>query len=72
VLLRGGYAIEAVRSIFDWAHEHHGIRRFVASVAPDNEPSLRLIGQLGFRRIGEQLDPIDGLEYVFEAGWPPA
>lgn len=69
---RRGYAIEAVRSILDWAHEQHGIRRFVASVAPDNEPSLRLIGQLGFRRIGEQLDPIDGLEFVFEAGWPPA
>ena len=67
---RRGYAIEAVRSIFDWAHERHGIRRFVASVAPDNEPSLNLIGQLGFRRVGQQIDPIDGLEYVFEADWP--
>lgn len=67
---RRGYAIEAVRSIFDWAHERFGIRRFVASVAPDNEASLSLIAQLGFRRIGEQLDPIDGLEHVFEANWP--
>lgn len=67
---RRGYAIESVRAIFEWAHERHGIRRFVASVSPDNEPSLGMIRQLGFERIGEQLDPIDGLEYVFEAPWP--
>jgi RimJ/RimL family protein N-acetyltransferase len=68
---RRGYAIEAVRAMLDWATEHHGIRRFIASVAPDNEPSLGLIRQLGFERVGQQLDPIDGPEYVFEAGWPP-
>ena len=61
-----GYAIEAVRAVFDWARQEHGIRRFRASVAPDNQPSLRLIGKLGFRRIGEQWDPDDGLELVFE------
>lgn len=67
---RRGYAIEAVRAMFDWARSRHGVTRFLASVAPGNTPSLGLIGQLGFRRIGEQVDPIDGLEYVFEADWP--
>ena len=61
-----GYAREAVRAIFDWAHREHGITRFRASVAPDNERSLNLIGKLGFRQVGEQWDPDDGLELVFE------
>ncbi len=62
---RRGYAIEAVRALFDWATERHGITRFVASVSPTNEASLGLIGQLGFREIGSQIDEIDGLELVF-------
>ena len=61
-----GYAIEAVRAAFDWATRVHGVRRFRASVAPDNERSLNLIGKLGFVQIGEQWDERDGLELVFE------
>ncbi|MDH4334467.1 MAG: GNAT family N-acetyltransferase [Chloroflexota bacterium] len=61
-----GYAIEAVRAAFEWATRVHGIRRFRASVSPDNERSLNLIGRLGFHRTGEQWDPEDGLELVFE------
>ncbi len=61
-----GYAIEAVRGLFDWARREHGVTRFRASVAPDNERSQNLIGKLGFVRIGEQWDEEDGLEWVFE------
>jgi len=61
-----GYAIEAVRALFDWATRVHGVRRFRASVSPDNERSLNLISRLGFHRTGEQWDPEDGLELVFE------
>jgi ribosomal-protein-alanine N-acetyltransferase len=61
-----GYAIEAVRAAFDWATRIHDVRRFRASVAPDNERSLNLIGKLGFVRRGEQWDERDGLELVFE------
>ncbi len=68
---RRGFALEAVRAMFDWAHERFGVGRFLASVAPGNAASLGLIGQLGFRQIGEQVDPVDGLEYVFQANWPP-
>ena len=68
---RQGYAREAIRAMFDWAHREHGIETFVASIAPDNEPSLRLARQFGFVQVGEQMDEIDGLEYVFETGWPP-
>jgi RimJ/RimL family protein N-acetyltransferase len=61
-----GYALEAVRAAFEWARREHGIRRFRASVAPDNVRSLNLIGKLGFVKTGEQWDEEDGLEYVHE------
>lgn len=69
---RKGYTREAVRALFDWAATEHGIHRFLASIRPDNEPSLALARGLGFERIGEQMDEIDGLEYVFEAAWRPS
>jgi len=68
---RQGYAREAIRAMFEWAHEQYGITRFIASISPDNEPSLRLARQFGFVQIGEQMDEIDGLELVFETLWPP-
>jgi ribosomal-protein-alanine N-acetyltransferase len=68
---RRGFASEAARAMFEWAATAHGVTRFIASVAPDNEASLNLIRQFGFERVGEQMDDIDGLEYVFEATWPP-
>jgi RimJ/RimL family protein N-acetyltransferase len=67
---RQGYALEAVRGLFDWAAAR-GVRRFVASISPDNEASLGLAAKLGFRQVGEQIDEVDGLELVFETDWPP-
>jgi RimJ/RimL family protein N-acetyltransferase len=67
---RRGFATESVRALFDWAYETHGITRFVASISPTNEASLRLTEQFGFVRVGEQMDDIDGLEHVFETTWP--
>jgi len=61
-----GYAIEAVRALFAWAERDPRVAVFRASVSPDNERSLHLIGKLGFVRVGEQIDPQDGLELVFE------
>jgi [ribosomal protein S5]-alanine N-acetyltransferase len=61
-----GYAIEAVRALFAWAEQDPAVKVFRASVAPDNERSLNLIAKLGFVRVGEQMDPEDGLELVFE------
>lgn len=61
-----GYGIEAVGAAFDWANSEHGIHRFRASIAPDNERSLNLVTKLGFRQVGEQWDELDGLELIFE------
>ncbi len=60
-----GYATEAVVALMDWA-ESEGIRQFVASVGPWNEPSLGIVRKLGFTQTGEQWDEEDGLELVFE------
>jgi RimJ/RimL family protein N-acetyltransferase len=67
---RQGYAIEAVRGMFDWAAAQ-GVHRFVASISPANAASLALAAKLGFRQVGQQIDEIDGLELVFETAWPP-
>jgi RimJ/RimL family protein N-acetyltransferase len=61
-----GYATEAAVMLMDLAEERAGIRHFVLSVAPDNEPSLAIIHKLGFVRTGEHIDEEDGLEHVFE------
>ena len=63
---RRGYATEAVKGILAWAHDEHGVRHFVASVGPENEASLALVGRLGFRQTGTQWDDEDGEELVFE------
>ncbi|MBI1774514.1 MAG: GNAT family N-acetyltransferase [Proteobacteria bacterium] len=62
---RRGYASEAVETMMSWAGATHGVRRFVASVSPENAPSLALIARFGFRRIGEHVDEVDGLEHIF-------
>lgn len=67
---RRGYASESVKALFDWAHCEHGITRFVASISPSNEASLNLTAAYGFHKVGQQMDDIDGLEYVFETDWP--
>jgi RimJ/RimL family protein N-acetyltransferase len=60
-----GYATEATVALMEWA-EARGIRHFVASVGPSNEPSLAIVGKLGFVQTGDQWDEEDGLELVFE------
>lgn len=61
-----GFATEAAQGVMRWAIEQHGVTRFIASVRPDNLPSQRVVAKLGFRKVGEQIDDIDGIEDVFE------
>ena len=68
---RQGFARESVQALFDWAASAHGVHRFIASISPTNEASLRLAAGFGFQRTGEHIDDIDGLEIEFETDWPP-
>jgi [ribosomal protein S5]-alanine N-acetyltransferase len=65
-----GYATETARALMDWAEAEKGIHRFIASVAPTNDPSLAIVRKLGFVQTGEQWDEEDGLELVFELERP--
>lgn len=69
---RRGYAAEAVRGLVTHAFTHAEINRVRACIRPDNEASLGLIARLGFVRVGEQMDEIDGLEHIFELAEVPA
>jgi len=62
---RQRYASEAVQALMQWAGERHDVRRFIVTVSPDNLPSLGLIAKFDFRRIGEHVDPVDGVEGIF-------
>jgi ribosomal-protein-alanine N-acetyltransferase len=61
-----GFATEACRALFGWAHAEHGVARFRASVSPANAASLAVVRKLGFRQTGRQWDERDGEELVFE------
>jgi RimJ/RimL family protein N-acetyltransferase len=62
---RMGFASEAAGALMQWATLEHSVKRFVVSINPANEPSLRLARKFGFRRVGTVTDPEDGVEDVF-------
>jgi len=61
---RRGIARESLAALLRFAFEN-GADQAVLSIAPDNSASLRLASQFGFRKIGTQIDEIDGPEDVF-------
>ncbi len=67
---RQGYAHEAIRALMHWAHHSEHVPRFIMSISPANVASNGLAAQLGFVRIGSQIDPEDGLEEIFELKMP--
>ena len=62
--LRQGYAREASNALMGWAHQVHGVARFVVTIRPDNAASQALAAGLGFVRIGSHIDDMDGLEDI--------
>ena len=44
-----GYAFESAQAVMKHARETLGLGRIVAITSKDNEPSIRLLGKLGFR-----------------------
>jgi RimJ/RimL family protein N-acetyltransferase len=60
---RQGYGVEMARGLIAWGAAH-GATHCLASVRPDNAASLATVARMGFVKVGEQLDEIDGLEWV--------
>jgi ribosomal-protein-alanine N-acetyltransferase len=67
---RRGYAREAVPGLLDWAARRHGVRTFLASIASDNEPSMRLALGLGFHQVGAQVDEEGSVDFIYQLEWP--
>lgn len=68
---RQGFAVEMAEGLIAWAATR-GCSACLASARPDNAPSLATIAKLGFVKVGEQMDDVDGLEWVhrLELGTP--
>jgi RimJ/RimL family protein N-acetyltransferase len=62
---RRGYAKAILAALLERAAAEPGVRAVRASIRPDNVASLATIKGFGFRKVGEQWDPEDGLEWVF-------
>ena len=60
-----GHATAAAAELLRRAEER-GVRHYLASVSPSNDPSLAIVRKLGFVQTGERMDDEDGLELVFE------
>ncbi len=62
---RQGYATEASQALMNWAQQQ-GVTRFVLTISPENQPSLRIAAHFGFVKIGSHIDEEDGLEDIYE------
>jgi RimJ/RimL family protein N-acetyltransferase len=62
---RRGYAKAMLAALMRRAELDPSVHAVRASIRPDNAGSLATIAGFGFRKIGEQWDPVDGLEHVF-------
>jgi RimJ/RimL family protein N-acetyltransferase len=62
---RQGYATEACLALMTWAQQQQ-VTRFVLSISPENQPSLRIAVHFGFVKIGSHIDEEDGLEDIYE------
>ncbi len=63
----GGWTVDAFLS---WLADQD-VRSVIASVRPDNEPSLAILRRRGFVEYGSQIDDEDGLELLFRLALRP-
>jgi RimJ/RimL family protein N-acetyltransferase len=61
-----GFATEALRGMWDWVARLPEVKFLRYTVDPNNEPSMAIIQKFGFPLTGEQIDPEDGLELIYE------
>ncbi|MGK5683060.1 GNAT family N-acetyltransferase [Actinoplanes sp. URMC 104] len=63
---RRGYAKAMVSELLRWAASEPAVRTVRASISPANAASLATIAGFGFAHVGEQWDPEDGQELLYE------
>lgn len=62
---RKGYAKAMLRALIERAEADPAVTAVRASIRPDNAGSRATIAGFGFKKVGEQWDPEDGLEDVY-------
>ena len=63
---RLGFATEALTGMWTWVVEQPGVELLRYTVAPDNLASVALVKKFGFVCVGQQIDPEDGPEDIYE------
>ena len=63
---RRGYATEALIGMWSWVIDQLGVELLRYTVDPNNEASVAVIEKFGFERVGQQIDPEDGPEDIYE------
>lgn len=61
---RKGFAEEMIKEMITWA-KHYGVLGIVTSIAPNNIPSANLVTKMGFVKIHEEVDEVDGIEHIY-------
>jgi ribosomal-protein-alanine N-acetyltransferase len=61
-----GYATEALTGMWSWVINQPRVELLRYTVAPDNLASVALIQKFGFMCMGQQIDPEDGPEDIYE------
>jgi len=61
-----GFGKELLFGMWDWISKKPEVKILRYTVSPTNAPSMHIINRLGFTKVGEQMDPEDGLEFIFE------
>ena len=63
---RRGYATEALTGMWSWVVDQPDVELLRYTVDPNNEASVAVIKKFGFERVGQQIDPEDGTEDIYE------
>lgn len=61
---RKGFAEEMINGIVTWT-KNYGVSGIITSIAPNNIPSTKLVTKMGFIKIGEAVDEVDGTEHIY-------
>jgi len=61
-----GYGVELLTGMWKMICKRSDVKTLRYTVSPENKPSMHIINKFGFKKVGEQIDPEDGLELIFE------
>ena len=61
-----GYATEALTGMWLWVINQPGVKLLRYTVDPNNDASVAVVRKFGFERVGQQIDPEDGPEDIYE------